>query len=76
MGSEFGCVMPKKIREIKALLIEAGFSYTPGKGSHSKWQHPLLNRPVIIARKDGDDAPLYLEKQVRAALRDIEDLQP
>jgi predicted RNA binding protein YcfA (HicA-like mRNA interferase family) len=67
--------MPKKIREIKAILLKAGFAYTPGKGSHSKWQHPLLERPIIIARKDGDDAPLYLEKQVRAALQEIEDVQ-
>ena len=67
--------MPKKIRELKAILLKAGFTYTPGKGSHSKWQHPLLNRPIIIARKDGDDAPLYLEKQVGAALQEIEGLE-
>jgi predicted RNA binding protein YcfA (HicA-like mRNA interferase family) len=67
--------MPKKIRELKAILLKAGFGYTPGKGSHSKWQHPLLKRPIIIARKDGDDAPLYLERQVRAALQEIEGLQ-
>jgi predicted RNA binding protein YcfA (HicA-like mRNA interferase family) len=67
--------MPQKIRELKALLLKVGFSYTPGKGSHSKWIHPLLDRPIIIARKDGDDAPRYLEQQVKAALQNIENLQ-
>jgi predicted RNA binding protein YcfA (HicA-like mRNA interferase family) len=43
--------MPKKIRELKAILLKAGFTYTPGKGSHSEWQHPLLERPIIIPAK-------------------------
>jgi hypothetical protein len=30
---------------------------------------------VIIARKDGDDAPRYLEQQVKVALQNIQDLQ-
>jgi hypothetical protein len=28
--------MPKKIMELKSLLLKAGFSYKPAKGSHSK----------------------------------------
>jgi predicted RNA binding protein YcfA (HicA-like mRNA interferase family) len=67
--------MAKKIRELKAMLLKAGFAYTPGKGSHGKWQHPLLNRPIIVARKDGDDAPLYLERQVKFALQQLKDIQ-
>lgn len=67
--------MPKKIRDIKAMLQKAGFSSKPGKGSHSKWKHPKLNSYIVIARKDGDDAPLYLEKQVDAALQLLEEKQ-
>jgi len=52
--------MPKKIREIKAILKEAGFVARLGKGSHSNWKHPLL--VITVARKDGDDAPRYLEQ--------------
>jgi predicted RNA binding protein YcfA (HicA-like mRNA interferase family) len=48
--------MPKKIRELKSLLLKAGFFYKPAKGSHSKWIHPKLPKAIIIAAKDGDDA--------------------
>ena len=65
--------MPKKIRDIKALLRQAGFTYDPGKGSHSKWKHPKLDDYIVIARKDGDDAPRYLEKQVDELLKSLED---
>ncbi|WP_340626585.1 type II toxin-antitoxin system HicA family toxin [Aphanizomenon flos-aquae] len=35
-----------------------------GKGSHTYWKHPLLpEEPLTIPGKDGDDAPLYLEKK-------------
>ncbi|MFB2918770.1 MULTISPECIES: type II toxin-antitoxin system HicA family toxin [Aerosakkonema] len=67
--------MPKKIRELKKLLLDAGFTYRQGKGSHQVWSHPLLSQPIVIARKDGDDAPLYLEKQVNAARRELEEME-
>ena len=67
--------MPKKIRDIKAMLLKAGFSSKPGKGSHSKWKHPDLKSYVVIARKDGDDAPRYLEKQVDEALKLLQEKQ-
>lgn len=54
--------VPKKIREIKKILLKAGFDYRQGKGSHQVWEHPNLSQKIVIARKDGDDAPLYLEK--------------
>lgn len=67
--------MPKKIRELKKLLLKAGFTYRQGKGSHQVWNHPLLIQPIVIARKDGDDAPLYLETQVNAAITQLEDME-
>lgn len=60
--------MPKKIRELKAILLKAGFTYKLAKGSHGKWQHPCLALSIIIAGKDGSDAKRYLEKQVEQAL--------
>ncbi len=64
--------MPKKIRELKSLLLKAGFNYCPGKGSHTIWNHPLLpGEPVTVAGKDGDDAKLYLEKEVNQKLEDL-----
>jgi predicted RNA binding protein YcfA (HicA-like mRNA interferase family) len=49
--------MPKKIREIKKILSQAGFYMREGKGSHSHWKHPQLETIVTIARRDGEDAP-------------------
>ena len=68
--------MPKKIRELKSMLLNAGFSYRQGKGSHTFWTHPLIiDQPITIAGKDGDDAKLYLEKAVEKRLKKLEKLQ-
>ncbi|PSB34217.1 type II toxin-antitoxin system HicA family toxin [Chlorogloea sp. CCALA 695] len=54
--------MPRKIRELKSQIAREGFIYLPkrGKGSHERWQHPLLGKTLTISGKDGDDVPLYL----------------
>ncbi|MFB2975333.1 type II toxin-antitoxin system HicA family toxin [Microseira sp. BLCC-F43] len=67
--------MPKKIRELKKLLLKAGFTYRQGKGSHQVWNHSQLIQPIVIARQDGEDAPMYLEKQVNAALKQLEQME-
>jgi len=61
---------------LKAQIAREGFVYLPkrGKGSHERWQHPLLRKTLTIPGKDGNDVPLYLEKQLAkllAALKDI-----
>lgn len=48
-----------------------GCRETPGKGSHTKWFHPALPRPVVLAGHDGDDAQAYQEAAVRQALARI-----
>ena len=68
--------MPKKIRDLKAILLKAGFVYRPAKGSHTFWTHPLIpDEPVTIAGKDGDDAPRYLEKQVNRVLKQLGEIE-
>ena len=67
--------MPKKIRELKRLLLKAGFTFKPAKGSHTKWFHPRLPKSIIIAGKEGSDAKPYLEKQVDAALEALKQLE-
>ncbi|WP_414587464.1 type II toxin-antitoxin system HicA family toxin [Scytonema sp. PCC 10023] len=67
--------MPKKIRELKSLLLQAGFTYKPEKGSHSKWIHPKLSKAIIISGKDGSDAKIYLEKQVSQALAELKKME-
>jgi predicted RNA binding protein YcfA (HicA-like mRNA interferase family) len=55
------------------MLRKAGFAFRPGKGSHTIWSHPSLpGTKVTLAGHDGDDAKDYLEKQVKQAIRDVE----
>ena len=67
--------MPKKIRELKNLLLQAGFYYRTGKGSHSNWYHPLLSDRVTLSGKDGSDAKPYQEKDVKNVLEKLEEIQ-
>jgi len=69
--------MPKKIRQLKAMLSQSGFICLPkrGKGSHSVWEHPLLPYNITLAGIDGDDAQRYQEKDVRSAMRDVNQQQ-
>jgi len=64
--------VPKKIRELKAMLTKAGFIFRSGKGSHSVWSHFLLNYSLTLSGKDGADAERYQEKDVMNALKDLE----
>ncbi|MDF5709797.1 MAG: type II toxin-antitoxin system HicA family toxin [Nostoc sp. S4] len=69
--------MPKKVRELKQALQQAGFTLLPkrGKGSHSYWVHPLLSKPVVLSGKDSKDAKPYQEQDVIKALKELEQLQ-
>ena len=61
--------MPRKIRELKADLVRAGFWLRVGKGDHTHWTHPLLRGlRVTLAGHDGDAAKRYQEADVRDAL--------
>lgn len=66
--------MPRKIRDFKSQIAREGFIYLPkrGKGSHERWQHPLIKKTLTISGKDGDDVPLYLEKQLRKLLAQLD----
>lgn len=65
--------MPKKIRELKAMLRKAGFSSRPGKGSHTFWTHPALSIKITLSGSDGDDAQPYQESDIRNALRSLKE---
>ena len=66
--------MPKKIRELKSMLVKAGFELMPkrGKGSHAIYQYPGTTIRVNLPGKDGADAKSYSEKQVKEAIRRAE----
>jgi len=64
--------MPKKIRQLKTMLRQAGFAEKSGKGSHVNFWHPsVAGTYVTISRNDGDDAARYHEKQVAAAIERV-----
>lgn len=67
--------MPKKIRELKAMLRKAGFYPRPGKGSHIVWEHPDLDVNFSLSGHDGDDAQRYQEKKVRDFLKKLKEVQ-
>lgn len=47
-----------------------------GKGSHTFWKHPLLpEEPLTIPGKNGDDAPLYLERNIQRVLKKLEAIE-
>jgi len=64
--------MPRKIRELKAILRKAGFTCKRGKGSHSKWVHPRRRVPVVLSGSDGADAKPYQEREVKKAVHDVQ----
>jgi len=59
------------------MLQKAGFILLSkrGKGSHSYWVHPLISNPIVLSGKDSQDAKPYQEKDVRAAIQEIEQLE-
>ena len=63
--------MPKKIRELKAMLRKAGFIEKPGKGSHTNWIHPLYQGKITISGNDGKDAQKYQENKVLRAIKEV-----
>jgi predicted RNA binding protein YcfA (HicA-like mRNA interferase family) len=69
--------MPRKIRQLKSQLGREGFVFLPkrGKGSHERWHHPLLGKTLTVSGKDGDDVPVYLEKQVQSLLEQLKSLE-
>ncbi|MEZ2276396.1 MAG: type II toxin-antitoxin system HicA family toxin [Microcoleus sp.] len=67
--------MPRKIRDLKSLLLKAGFACESAKGSHTKWSHPLLQGKLTLSGKDGGDAKLYQEKDVDNALKQLAEIE-
>ena len=60
--------MPRKKRDIRRDYRRAGFIEDPGKGSHTVFRHPLVQKSYAVAGHDGDDAKRYDEDNLREAL--------
>lgn len=55
--------MPQKKRELRQALLKAGFTETPGKGSHRVFKLGTLT--WVLSGQMGDDADRYQEKAVK-----------
>ena len=67
--------MPRKIRQLKADLRNAGFieQRDRGKGSHTRWVHPAVpGSAVTVSGHDGDDAKAFQERDIRNAMARVE----
>ncbi|KYC37344.1 hypothetical protein WA1_47930 [Scytonema hofmannii PCC 7110] len=67
--------MPKKIRELKQMLRQLGFTELPGKGSHTNWIHPFYVGKLTVSGKDSSDAKFYQEKDVQQAIKEVKEKQ-
>jgi len=63
--------MPRKVRQLIADLERAGFVLRGGKGSHRNFQHPKGYR-VTLSGHRGDDAKHYQERDVKLAIKAVE----
>lgn len=62
--------MPRKIRELRCDLRQAGWIIDHQTGSHQRWRHALVSDLAItLAGADGAAAKPYMEKDVREAIR-------
>jgi predicted RNA binding protein YcfA (HicA-like mRNA interferase family) len=61
--------MPRKLRELRADLRQAGWLPVRQTGSHLTWRHPNLPGVNIrLSGSDGDDAKPYQERDVARAI--------
>lgn len=64
--------LPRKLRELRRDLRQAGCVKIRQEGSHETWTHPVAPEvKVTLAGADGQDAKHYQEEQVSEALRAI-----
>ena len=69
--------MPPKVRDLERQLKRAGFRFLPdrGKGSHRWYVHRDFPELIVeVAGNPGSDAKTYLEKDVRDALKRLDEL--
>jgi predicted RNA binding protein YcfA (HicA-like mRNA interferase family) len=64
--------VPPKVRQLIAHLERAGFVDVGGKGSHRKFVHPKVEKPVVVAGDLDDDVERYQVRAVRLAIEESE----
>jgi hypothetical protein len=67
--------MPRKKRDIRRDYRAAGFQERQGKGDHTVYSHPFLQRHYAVDGRDGADALPYDERNLRRALQELGEAQ-
>jgi predicted RNA binding protein YcfA (HicA-like mRNA interferase family) len=59
--------MPKKYREVRAALVDAGWTVVRQRGSHEVWARPGHDPRIVVAGKDSDTVPVGTLGSIRRA---------
>jgi predicted RNA binding protein YcfA (HicA-like mRNA interferase family) len=59
--------MPKKYREVRAALKEAGWEVLRRRGSHEVWAKPGEDVRIVVAGKNSDTVPVGTLSSIRKA---------
>jgi predicted RNA binding protein YcfA (HicA-like mRNA interferase family) len=59
--------MPKKYKEVRAALIDAGWAVERQTGSHEVWAHPNQDARIVVAGKGSDTVPAGTLGSIRRA---------
>ena len=66
--------MPRKIRQLRSDLQNAGFYLDHQTGSHQIWKHSLISGvSVNLVGKDSADAKPYQEREIQGACRNFKE---
>jgi predicted RNA binding protein YcfA (HicA-like mRNA interferase family) len=63
----YGRAMPKKFKEVRKTLLDAGWHVARQSGSHQIWSHPMREARIIVAGKDSDTVPAGTLGSIRRA---------
>jgi len=61
----YGPDVPKKYREVRAVLQEAGWRVIRQRGSHEVWAHPDHEQRVVVAGKPNATVPAGTLSSIR-----------
>jgi predicted RNA binding protein YcfA (HicA-like mRNA interferase family) len=59
--------VPKKYREVRAALKEAGWQVLRQRGSHEVWGKPGEAARIVVAGKESDTVPIGTLSSIRRA---------
>jgi predicted RNA binding protein YcfA (HicA-like mRNA interferase family) len=59
--------VPKKYREVRKALIDAGWHALRQRGSHEVWAHPDREEHVVVAGRESDTVPVGTLSSIRRA---------